>query len=70
MSALLALRGRGEELQAAHGARPAVQRADVLGPAASSQLDGVHGGARGLPGRVVNGTSRIFTEMFSLETGV
>ena len=33
MSALLALRGRGEELQAAHGARPAVQRADVVRPA-------------------------------------
>ena len=33
MSALLALRGQGEELQAAHGARPAVHRADVLRPA-------------------------------------
>ena len=38
MSALLALRGRGEELQAAHGARPAVQRADVLRPAHVSRI--------------------------------
>ena len=38
MSALLALRGRGEELQAAHGARPAVQRADVLRPAHVSRV--------------------------------
>ena len=33
MSALLDLRGRGEELQAVHGAHPAVQRAHVLRPA-------------------------------------
>ena len=63
MSALLALRGRGKELQAAHGARPAVQRAHVLRPAPSSQLDGVHGGARGFPCRAVNGFSRIYRDV-------
>ena len=38
MSALLALRGRGKDLQAAHGTHLAVQRADILRPAHMSRV--------------------------------